>query len=149
VFAYPDSVHNVVGLKLTEDSQFHNTASLKIIIAEDHDVNQKLLVRILQKLGYDVEVAENGLEVLELLKQAPFDLIFMDLQMPEMDGFIATKAIMENVPKEQIPIIIAVTASASQDDIDHCAALGMSGFISKPIKIKSIQKVLEQHFSER
>jgi CheY-like chemotaxis protein len=134
---------------MAEDSQDHNTASLNIIIAEDHDINQKLLGRILQKLGHHVEVAENGLQVLELLKQAQFDLIFMDLQMPEMDGFKATKAIMENVLKEQIPVIIAVTASASQDDIDHCTTLGMSGFISKPIKIKSIQKVLEQHFSER
>jgi CheY-like chemotaxis protein len=142
-------VQNVFRLKMTEDSQEQNTASLQIIIAEDHDINQKLLVRILQKLGHHVEVAENGLKVLELLKQTPFDLIFMDLQMPELDGFKATKAIMENVPKEQIPIIIAVTASASQVDIDHCTALGMSGFISKPIKIKCIQKVLEQHFSER
>ncbi|MEX2461122.1 MAG: response regulator [Paenibacillaceae bacterium] len=143
---YPDTLQDTVKT-VADELAILRTASLQIIIAEDHEVNQKLLLRILQKLGHSVELAVNGLEVVELVKRKPFDLILMDLQMPEMDGFKATKAIMEQVPKDQIPIIIAVTASTSQTDIDHCIALGMSGFISKPIKIKSIQKVLEQHFA--
>jgi PAS domain S-box-containing protein len=146
-FFYPDAVNNLVSQSVVEPPTITKTASLQIMIAEDHEVNQKLLLRILQKLGHSVEVAGNGLQVLELIKHKRFDLILMDLQMPEMDGFKATSAIMKHVPKDQIPIIIAVTASTSQTDIDHCTALGMSGFISKPIKIKSIEKVLEQHFA--
>lgn len=145
-FYYLNSYQNT-GIQTTEDNLIiQETAALQIIIAEDHEVNQKLLLHILNKLGHHVEMAENGLEALELVRRKKFDVIFMDLQMPEMDGFKATKAIMEQVPKEQIPIIIAVTASTSQVNIEHCMEWGMSGFISKPIKIKSIQKVLEQHF---
>jgi PAS domain S-box-containing protein len=125
------------------------TAALKIILAEDHEVNQKLLLRILQKLGHSVDLAENGIEVLELLKKKQVDLILMDLQMPRMDGFETAKAIMDNVPERQRPTIIAVTASTSEKDIAQCFALGMAGFISKPIKIKDIQQALEQHFPEK
>jgi PAS domain S-box-containing protein len=146
-FFYPDAVNNLVSQSVLEPPSITKTASLHIMIAEDHEVNQKLLLLILQKLGHSVEVAGNGLQVLELIKQKTFDLILMDLQMPEMDGFKATSAILKQVPQDQLPIIIAVTASTSQADIDHCTALGMSGFISKPIKLKSIEKVLEQHFA--
>jgi PAS domain S-box-containing protein len=146
-YYYSDALQNTVNQTVADELAVSRAASLQIIIAEDHEVNQKLLLRILQKLGHSVELAVNGLEVLELVNRKSFDLILMDLQMPEMDGFKATKAIMEQVPQEQIPIIIAVTASTSQTDMDHCTALGMSGYISKPIKIKSVQKMLEQHFS--
>jgi CheY-like chemotaxis protein len=146
-FYSPVAVNNLVSHSVLEPPAALKTASLQIMIAEDHEVNQKLLLRILQKLGHSVEIAGNGLEVLELIKQKTFDLILMDLQMPGMDGFNATKAIMKDVPKDQLPIIIALTASTSQTDIDRCMALGMSGFISKPIKKKSIEKVLEQHFA--
>ncbi|QGQ98636.1 hybrid sensor histidine kinase/response regulator [Paenibacillus psychroresistens] len=147
-YVYPDAVNSLTGpSSMVEVPAVRKTALLHIMIAEDNEINQKLLLRILQKLGHSVEIASNGLQVLELIKHKKFDLILMDLQMPEMDGFKATNAIMDDVPKESIPIIIAVTASTSQTDIDHCMALGMSGFISKPIKIKNIEKVLEQHFA--
>lgn len=147
-FDYPDNLKRVVTQKLAGERIVSNTAPLQIIIAEDHDVNQKLLLLILQKLGHTVEVAENGLQVIELLQHKSYDLILMDLQMPEMDGFKTTKTIMETVPKQQIPIIIAVTASTLQTDIDQCTSLGISDFICKPIKINTIQNVLEQHFAK-
>jgi PAS domain S-box-containing protein len=135
--------------KVIDELAVSSTKALHIIIAEDHEVNQKLLQRILEKLGHTVELAENGVEVLELLKLKRFDLIMMDLQMPVMDGFEATKFIMSTIPKELIPTIIAITASTSQEDMDQCTALGITGFISKPIKIKSVRQVLLQHFVEK
>jgi CheY-like chemotaxis protein len=142
--SHPSGVHKVI-----DELAVSSMNALHIIIAEDHEVNQKLLQRILEKLGHTVELAENGLEVLELLKLKRFDLIMMDLQMPVMDGFETTKVVMNTIPKELIPTIIAITASTSQEDMDQCAALGIIGFISKPIKIKSVRQVLLQHFTEK
>jgi PAS domain S-box-containing protein len=139
-------------INMTLDEEFStdlHTDALSIILAEDHEVNQKLLMRILHKLGHSVELAENGIEVLELLKKKPADLVLLDLQMPEMDGFETARAIMKNVPEMHRPIMIAVTASTSEQDIDKCHALGMSGFISKPIKIRDIQQAIEVNFPSK
>jgi PAS domain S-box-containing protein len=144
---YTDGEHDFSDLMFIEKHPSTAAASLRIIVAEDHDINQKLLLRILQKLGHSVQLAENGQQVLDLLTHTTFDLILMDLQMPVMDGFQTTKAIMENAQNREIPKIIAVTASAAQADIDQCTALGMVDFIRKPFKMKSIQQVLEQHFT--
>jgi PAS domain S-box-containing protein len=131
------------------DASQINTPVLHIILAEDHDVNQKLLLRILQKLGHSVELAENGFQVLELFKRKPADLLLLDLQMPGMDGFETAKAMLEHVPEQQRPVMIAVTVSTSEQDIAKCRALGMSGFISKPIKISEIQQAIEVNFPRK
>jgi PAS domain S-box-containing protein len=146
-FYYIGREHDFSGQKAIDNQPSIAMGSLHIIVAEDHDINQKLLLRILQKLGHSVQLAENGQQVLDLLKHTKFDLILMDLQMPVMDGFQTTKAIIENVQNGEIPKIIAVTASAAQADIDQCTALGMAAFIKKPFKMKSIQQVLEHHFT--
>ncbi|MDB5084410.1 MAG: histidine kinase [Bacilli bacterium] len=124
----------------------HPATSLNILIAEDNAINQKLLLRILQKLGHSADLAGDGLEVLKLMEKRQYHLILMDLQMPGMDGFETTKIIMKEITEKQRPLVIAVTASTSEKDKELCIALGMTDFVSKPIKIKSIQQILHQYF---
>lgn len=118
---------------------------LKILLAEDNIANQKVFTQIMKKLGYKIDVAGNGVEVLEAVKLISYDLIFMDVQMPEMDGLEATQEIIKwyNNNPEARPRIIALTASAFKEDKDRCLEAGMDEFLSKPVKKKSIREVLE------
>lgn len=120
---------------------------LNILVAEDHIVNQKLLMRILLKLGHEADLAGNGFEVLEQMKKKTYDLILMDLQMPEMDGFEATETIMSRIPVNKRPLIIAMTARISEVDKERCAQLGMVDYISKPINIKQVEEMITEHFN--
>lgn len=121
--------------------------ALNILVAEDHLINQKLLMRIVMKLGHAADLVGNGFEVLEQLKKKSYDLILMDLQMPEMDGFQTTDTIMKRIPKHIRPLIIAMTASISDIDRQRCAKLGMVDFISKPLKVKNVEDVIKAHFT--
>lgn len=116
------------------DPGFALAHPLQILVAEDNLINQKLILRILTKLGYHPAMAENGLEVLALLAQNDFDLILMDIQMPEMDGLEATRIIRSNPGRQ--PGIIAMTANAMQEDKENCLAAGMNDYLSKPVKIE-------------
>lgn len=126
------------------DSELAEKIPVKILLAEDNTVNQKLAVRIFSKMGYSVDVAANGLEVLNLMKMRHYDLIFMDIQMPEMDGFAATEKIIQNWDESVRPKIIAMTANALQGDREKCLKAGMDDYISKPIKIEEIQFAIER-----
>ena len=108
---------------------------VRILVAEDNPVNQRVAVGQLQKIGYTVDVAANGFEVLKTLELIPYDIIFMDCQMPEMDGFEATSAIRkaERLSSRHIPII-AMTANAVQGDRERCIASGMDDYLSKPVE---------------
>ncbi len=117
---------------------------LRILLAEDNTVNQKLALRLLERLGYRADVAGNGLEVLEALQRQPYTLVLMDVQMPEMDGLEASRAIHERWPGEERPRIIAMTANAMQGDREECLAAGMDDYLTKPIQIKAFQEALEQ-----
>jgi len=117
---------------------------LRILIAEDNVINQKLILRILKSIGYGGEVVNSGKEVVEKVRSSQYDVVFMDVQMPEMDGFEATKKIHETVPKEQWPIIIAMTAHALQGDRERCLEAGMDDYMSKPILIEDVRKCLER-----
>ncbi len=117
---------------------------LKILLAEDNVVNQKVAIHLLQKLGYRVDLAANGLEVLEAVERQHYDVVLMDMQMPEMDGIEATKIICETLLSSQRPRIIAMTASAMEADKQACLEAGMDDYISKPIKIEELEKVLSQ-----
>lgn len=128
------------GLKLSTD--FSKNYPLEILIAEDNAVNQMLISMILKKLGYAVEMVENGVKVLASMQHKKFDVILMDVQMPEMDGLEATKFIRESNMHQ--PVIIAVTANAMQDDKDICLAAGMDDYISKPIQLNQLVQVLEK-----
>jgi len=113
---------------------------LKILIAEDNLINQKLIVRILNKLGYDPMVAGNGVEALALLELHGFDVILMDVQMPEMDGLEATQTIRSiNISQ---PIIIAMTANALVEDREECLKAGMDDYLSKPVNIELLLAAL-------
>ncbi len=120
-------------------------ARTKILLAEDTVINQRLVVRMLEKRGYSVVVAENGKQVLEAMEREPFDLVLMDVQMPEMDGFEATMAIREEERDtgEHIPII-AMTAHAMKGDRERCLEAGMDDYLSKPIQLDDILLVVEK-----
>ncbi len=115
---------------------------LKILLAEDNSINQKLGLKVLAKMGYVPDLAANGLEVLDALKLQHYDLIFMDVQMPEMDGLEATRQIIQRFQKDERPVIIAMTANAMQGDREKCLNAGMDDYISKPIDLAEVQTVI-------
>jgi PAS domain S-box-containing protein len=124
---------------------------LRILLADDHLVNQKVALQILQRMGYRADVAGNGLEVLEAVHRLPYDVIFMDVQMPEMDGLEATRLIHQiyKEPRGEIlpgkrPYIIAMTANAMLGDREECIEAGMDDYISKPIRMDELVKVLQK-----
>jgi len=115
---------------------------LKMIVAEDNRINQKLIVRILNKLGYDPSLAVNGREVITLLEDQFYEVILMDVQMPEMDGLKATAYIRDHFEKQ--PCIVAMTANAMVEDREECFRAGMDNYISKPIKLETLKAILEE-----
>jgi PAS domain S-box-containing protein len=117
---------------------------LSILVAEDNPVNQKLLVRVLQQLGYSADLADNGLEVLKAVDNTRYNLIFMDVHMPEMDGLETTRKIVNSTNQNERPVIVAVTADALQGDKDKCIEAGMDDYITKPIRIADIQAILQR-----
>jgi CheY-like chemotaxis protein len=107
-------------------------------------VNQKVAVRMLERLGCRVDVAGNGLEAVEAIQRQPYDVVLMDLQMPEMDGLLATRTIRTCLPPGQQPLIVAVTAEALVGDREKCLAAGMDDYISKPLHREELTLVLSQ-----
>jgi PAS domain S-box-containing protein len=127
------------------DINFAVKFPLKILLAEDNIVNQKVATRYLNRLGYEVDVVNNGLEALATLQKQTYYVILMDVHMPEMDGITATKAIITEFP--QTPWIIALTANALQGDRDICLQAGMQDYVSKPLKVKDLIQALEKAFN--
>ena len=117
---------------------------LRILVAEDNVINQKVALSMLRQMGYCPDVVSNGLEALTALEQVRYDLVFMDVQMPEMGGLEATEHICEKYGKDldKRPVIVAMTAGAMEGDRDICLKTGMDDYISKPVKVKSLQRVL-------
>lgn len=115
---------------------------LRLLLAEDNVVNQKVALRIFEKMGYRADVAGNGYEVIEAVRKIHYDIVFMDILMPEMDGFEATKIILDEFSDEKRPKIIAMTANAMQGDKEECFAVGMDDYITKPIRLQELQGVL-------
>jgi CheY-like chemotaxis protein len=117
---------------------------LHILLAEDNVVNQKVALLLLDRLGYRADVAASGQEVLEAVQRQRYDVILMDVHMPEMDGIEATRQIFAMLPPAEHPYIVAMTAAAMQEDQDRCRAVGMQGFISKPVKVEELVSALVQ-----
>jgi CheY-like chemotaxis protein len=117
---------------------------LRILLAEDNAVNQKLALRILQQMGYQADVVTNGLEAIQALERQLYDLILMDVQMPEMDGLEATRQIVRRWTKTKRPWIVAMTANAMQGDREMCIQAGMDDYIAKPIRIEELVEALRK-----
>ena len=119
--------------------------ALRILLAEDNVVNQKVAARVLERRGHSVTVASNGAEAVNLYGRDKFDVILMDIQMPEMNGYEATAAIRdhERTTGAHIPII-ALTAHAMAGDRDRCLAAGMDDYVSKPIHLEELLQKVEQ-----
>lgn len=124
------------------DSELAASHPLRILLAEDNAVNQKLAIKMLERFGYRADVAGNGLEVLEALTRQFYDLVLMDVQMPEMDGLEATRQVRSKFRPVDQPRIVAMTANAMQGDREICLQAGMNDYISKPIQIKELRRVL-------
>ncbi len=125
------------------DAQMAQKLPLRILVAEDNALNQRLLLRLLARMGYRADVAGNGLEAVDALERQPYDLIFMDMQMPEMDGLEATSQIRRRLGQDGQPRIIALTANATPEDRDRCLGAGMNDYLPKPIQIPDLVKVIE------
>jgi CheY-like chemotaxis protein len=125
-------------------------SNIRILLVEDNIMNQQVALNTLSVLGYQADVADNGQHALECLEKSTYDLIFMDLQMPLMDGLEATRLIRSQF-NDPSPYIIALTANALDSDYEHCMEVGMNDFLSKPINIKALKAkldVFEAHFAD-
>ncbi|WP_334075488.1 MULTISPECIES: PAS domain S-box protein [Paenibacillus] len=120
--------------------------SLNILIAEDHEINRIVLKKMLERLGHVTREVANGLEVLQAVAYESFDMIFMDVHMPEMDGLEATRVIKNKLPPEKCPVIVAVTANALAGDRENCLNAGMDDYISKPIKPATVAEMIRKYF---
>jgi CheY-like chemotaxis protein len=125
----------------------NNKSKLKLLLAEDNLVNQKVFIKQLQNLGYQADVVANGQEVLELLAKIPYDLIFMDCQMPTLDGLETTREIrclpLTAFAKHRQPVVIAITANAMKEDQKICLDAGMDDYLSKPVSKDKLAAMLE------
>jgi CheY-like chemotaxis protein len=115
---------------------------LRILLAEDNVVNQKLALRLLSQMGYRADVAANGLEAIQAVERQSYDVVLMDVQMPEMDGLEATRQICARWSPDQRPRIIAMTANAMQGDRELCLEAGMDDYLAKPIRVDELVAAL-------
>ncbi|MGB6301847.1 MAG: response regulator [Rivularia sp. (in: cyanobacteria)] len=125
--------------------QLSEQLPLRILLVEDMPLNQKVALHMLQKLGYAADVASNGLEALCSLRRQDYDLVFMDVQMPEMDGLQATKCICKEWLPPKRPWIVAMTANAMQGDREECLNAGMNDYVSKPVRIEALIEIFNNY----
>jgi GAF domain-containing protein/CheY-like chemotaxis protein len=126
------------------DSGMATRHPLRILVAEDNAVNQKLALRILQQMGYRADLASNGIEAIESVERQAYDVVLMDVQMPEMDGLEASRRITAQWPPDARPRIVAMTANAMAGDREMCLAAGMDDYITKPIRVEQLVEALNR-----
>lgn len=144
-----DEPIDIYGPASWHETDFHGhlDQNLSILLAEDNLINQKVTLRMLNKLGCKADVAANGIEVLQALERQHYDVVLMDVLMPEMDGLEATREIRKRW--QEGPKIIAMTASVLKGDREMCLEAGMDGYISKPMKIDDLKVALEACSSQK
>src|SRR5262249_15047891 len=126
------------------DAEMARRHPLRILLAEDNVVNQKLALRLLAQMGYRADLAANGLEAIEAVERQTYDVVLMDVQMPELDGFEASREINQRWPGERRPRLVAMTANAMQGDRELCLAAGMDDYVAKPIRVDELIAALER-----
>jgi PAS domain S-box-containing protein len=129
------------------DSDMGRRHPLRLLLAEDNTINQQVASRLLERLGYRADIASNGLEVLQSLQRQIYDVVLMDIQMPEMDGLEATRLIRHDWPPEERPRVIAMTANAMGGDRERFLEAGMDDYVSKPVQVKELVRALEASHS--
>ncbi|NEQ40976.1 MAG: response regulator [Okeania sp. SIO3I5] len=139
-----NTVDSTQKFKTESNVKLAKTLPLKILLAEDNVVNQKVAINILKNLGYRADIAANGLEVLAALCRQSYDVVLMDVQMPEMDGLTATRQICSEWEKEKRPRIIAMTANAMRGDRERCLSAGMDDYVSKPVRREALSTALSK-----
>lgn len=140
-----------VSIPYESERRLPQKRELRILLAEDNLVNQRVALKIIEKLGYKADVVCNGLEAVKALENVPYDLVFMDVQMPEMDGFEATRIIRD--PSSAVlnhnAVIIALTAHAMEGDRERCLAAGMDDYVTKPVQPQQLKMALERWVSDK
>ena len=126
------------------DGDLGSRHPLRILLAEDNVVNQKLALRLLQQMGYRADLASNGIEAVESVQRQTYDVVLMDVQMPEMDGLDAAREICKRFAVHERPRIVAMTANAMQGDREECLAAGMEDYVTKPIRVDALVAALAQ-----
>ncbi len=121
--------------------------ALRLLIVEDNVVNQKVVSHMLRRLGYSADIAENGLEAVHAFDDQDYDLVFMDVMMPELDGLEATRRIRETLPRNRQPYIVALTANAMKGDREKCLDAGMDEYLSKPVKPEKLEWAIDCYFT--
>ncbi|MDX1905954.1 MAG: response regulator [Bacteroidia bacterium] len=140
----PASGGGAVAVATMEPLPLVSEAGMRILVAEDNQVNQKVALKILEKLGYKADIANNGLEAVKAVEMIPYDLVFMDMQMPEMDGLEATQEIIRRLSGQKRPVIIAMTANAMAEDRQKCLDAGMDDYLAKPIRKEHVEEMLDR-----
>ena len=126
------------------DSDFARRLPLRVLLADDNPINQKVGVSVLSKLGYRADLATDGNEVIKALEQKTYDVLFLDVQMPELDGLDCARIICQRWTRDRRPVIIAMTGNALMGDREKCLAAGMDDYISKPVRIADLQSTIER-----
>jgi CheY-like chemotaxis protein len=147
--AKPATPKHPINAKL--DPTLAQRLPLRVLLCDDNAINQKVATRLLQQMGYRADLAANGLEALAALDRQPYDIIFMDVMMPEMGGFEATRTIRERQKQTSAfptyascPIIVAMTANAMQGDREQCLAAGMDDYLAKPVRLEDVRAIVER-----
>jgi CheY-like chemotaxis protein len=139
----PLDLPQATGARRELDPEMGRRHPLRVLLAEDNMVNQKLALRLLEQMGYRADLAANGFEAIDAVERQTYDVVLMDVQMPELDGFEASREINRRWP-ERRPRIVAMTANAMQGDRERCMAAGMDDYVAKPVRIEELIAALER-----